>query len=191
MADEKTVIDIGIRQGQLVNLFCELEYVDQVIGIDRKKHSKLLVLNSEKYRFWCCDITDPFPSSLPESDVTVAMEVFEHIDTDKLGAAVESARRSSRSGAVFSSVPYKEKPPLYNHDKPHGHKQSFDDQKVSNVFGPEAVWTNFMDRWYLIFVADRLETNGYVPLDQFQSSVRHHFEKIYAAPNISDLTERR
>ncbi len=38
----KSLVDIGIGQGQLVNIFSELPHVEAVHGVDFQKHSKLL-----------------------------------------------------------------------------------------------------------------------------------------------------
>lgn len=133
------------------------------------RHSKFIAPTSEKYNFVRLDITEDFPTDLVRSDVTIAMEVFEHIDVDKLPCAIIRARRSSRHGMLFASVPYQEQHPLYHHDKPFGHKQSFDDEKILRCFGEEAIWTNFKNLWYLIFVSKGLGCSGDLGFDQFRS----------------------
>ena len=172
------IIDIGIGQGQLVNLFCELSNTSQVIGVDRVQHSKHLAPASEKYQFVSLDITQNFPENLMKSDVTIAMEIFEHIDKDKVVDAINRARNSSKNGLLFASVPYQEEYPLYHHDKPFGHKQSFDDNKIIECFGENVIWTNFNNLWYLIFVAESLKASGSHGLADFKSLVRQMVRKV-------------
>ena len=179
-SNARTITDIGIGQGQLVNLFCELTTVDRVVGIDRTTHTKFLGPQSPKFRFFRQDITQPPGEDLLGSDITIAMEVFEHIDIDKLSAAIAGTRRMCRHGLLFASVPYREKHPLYHHDKPHGHKQSFDDDKVAEVFGPDAIWTSFRNRWYLVFVADDSTDPRGLPMDAFVDRVRNTFAERIA-----------
>ncbi len=172
----RTIIDIGIGQGQLVSLFCEAPHVIDVIAIDRKKHSKLIEPRSKKYKYYEFDITEPFPNDLPKSDITIAMEVFEHIDVNKLKKVVESAKNSSKRRMLFASVPFKEKHPLYHHNKPYGHKQSFDETVLVENFGPKTIWTNFRNRWYLIFSADNIEHPGEKSLEDFLGSASYLFQ---------------
>lgn len=172
----RNVIDIGIGQGQLINMFCGTPYIEKVVGVDRVKNSKLIPPTSAKYDFVSLDITRPFPPDMLRSDITIAMEIFEHIDADKVAGAISRARNSSRFGMLFASVPYQEKHPLYHHDKPFGHKQSFDDAKVHECFGDDAIWTNFNDLWYLIFVSEGLETQGNVTFQRFINLTRATFE---------------
>lgn len=174
--DAANIIDIGIGQGQLVNLLCELPNTSKVVGIDRVRHSKHIAPVSEKYQFLSLDITSEFPKDLMQSDVTIAMEIFEHIDVEKLDKAIKRARGSSRHGKLFASVPYQEKHPLYHYDRPFGHKQSFDDGKICEYFGEKAIWTNFNELWYLIFVAEGLALSGLCSLDEFKSQVRGNLE---------------
>ena len=170
------VIDIGIGQGQLVNMFCENAHTKKVVGVDRTRNTKLLQPRSDKYEFVSLDITRPFPTDMALSDVTFAMEIFEHIDVDKVKGAIGRARLSSRFGMLFASVPYKEEHPLYHHDKPFGHKQSFDDVKVRECFGEDAIWTNFNDLWYLVFAAEGLEARGSMGIEGFAKLTRTAFE---------------
>ena len=174
-------IDIGIGQGQLINLFCEMPYSTSVVGVDRVKNTKLIAPRSEKYDFVSLDITQSFPPDLMRSDITIAMEIFEHLDADKLSGAIARSRASSRFGMLFASVPYQEKHPLYHHDKPFGHKQSFDDAKVYECFGDEAIWTNFNNLWYLIFMSEGLETQGSVSFEHFANLTRKTFDARMAS----------
>ena len=122
-----------------------------------------------------------FFSERMRSDITIAMEIFEHLDADKLSGAIARSRASSRFGMLFASVPYQEKHPLYHHDKPFGHKQSFDDAKVYECFGDEAIWTNFNNLWYLIFMSEGLETQGSVSFEHFANLTRKTFDARMAS----------
>ena len=158
-----------------------MPYSTSVVGVDRVKNTKLIAPRSEKYDFVSLDITQSFPPDLMRSDITIAMEIFEHLDADKLSGAIARSRASSRFGMLFASVPYQEKHPLYHHDKPFGHKQSFDDAKVYECFGDEAIWTNFNNLWYLIFMSEGLETQGSVSFEHFANLTRKAFDARMAS----------
>jgi len=151
------VADIGIGQGQLVNALARRPGVRKVHAYDFRKHSKLIEPETTAYVFRTWDITETPPFEPPAVDVVVAMEVLEHIAGDVLPDVITRLRAMARHGALLVTVPYRETPPLYHHDKPHGHKQSFDDAKIARLFGPNCRYANFRDKWYVVVCHDRLE----------------------------------
>lgn len=131
----KSVADIGVGQGQLLNLFSALPSVDYILAVDRCTNTKFLKPEkSNKVEMLLHDISNSFSEKTRKVDIVIAMEVIEHIDVDLVEAALGHLKFLSFSKTVFISVPYKEKHPLYHHDKPHGHKQSFDDARIVEVF---------------------------------------------------------
>jgi hypothetical protein len=168
----RSVVDVGIGQGQLVNLLADCPGMERVCGVDFVRHSKLIEPASPRFSFRQWDVTEQPDPPLPPADVAVAMEILEHVDVDKLAGALARIRGLSRSGTVLVTVPYRERPPLYHHDKPHGHKQSFDDARIEAVFGPRALVSNYAEKWYLVMLSDFVETPRTLALEPFRNACR-------------------
>ena len=117
-------------------------------------------------------MTKPPDPPLPPADVAVAMEIFEHVDVDKVEGALARIRRLSRSGTVLVTVPFRERAPLYPHDQPHGHKQSFDDARIEAVFGPRALVSSYTEKWYLVMLSDHVECHRTLALELFREACR-------------------
>lgn len=177
----KRIIDIGIGQGQLINLFCELPSTEAVIGIDRTRHSKLMVPASPKFSFEQADITEDLPADIMKSDISIAMEVFEHIDPSLLKAAVARAKESCIHNLLFATVPYKEEHPLFHFDKPYGHKQSFDGDVILENFGHETLYANFKDKWYFILSGNSLPKRGEARLGEFLDICERSTSMVYSS----------
>jgi cyclopropane fatty-acyl-phospholipid synthase-like methyltransferase len=166
------VADIGIGQGQLVNALARQPGIRAVHAYDFRKHSKLIEPETGSYVFRAWDITEPPTFEPPAVDVVVAMEVLEHIAVDALPAALARLRGLARHGALLITVPYRETPPLFHHDKPSGHKQSFDDAKIERLFGPNCRYANFRDKWYVVFCHDRLDGAAPCAVDEIAGIAR-------------------
>lgn len=149
----KRVADVGIGQGQLVSLLAEKSNTKSVIGIDFRRHSKLLEPSHPNFEYIEWDITTEIPD-IPTVEIVVAMEVLEHVAVDKVSDALRALRQLSHTGTILVTVPYKEQHPLFHFDKPYGHKQSFDDRVVERIFGGNMIYTNYHERWYLILLTD-------------------------------------
>lgn len=167
------VADIGIGQGQLVNLLARDPALRKVHGYDFAKHSKLLEPAwSSRYRFHLWNITQPAKMALERVDVVVAMEVLEHISVPALPEVLERLRSLSRRRTVLISVPYQESEPLFHHDKPHGHKQAFDDEKIEDLFGPDCLYCHYKERWYLTLCHPKVPRPTACPLKEFRVQAR-------------------
>ena len=134
-------MDIGIGQGQLVNLLCATPSVERVHGVDFRRHSKLIEPDSGKFTFHQWDITEPLDAPPPAVDVVVAMEILEHVAVDAFDAALARIRALSRTGSILVTLPWREREPLYHHDKPHGHQQSFDDAAIESLFAGNMIYS--------------------------------------------------
>ena len=157
----RCVGDVGMGQGQLINLLAARPDVEKVYGIDMKERATLLRPSEpDKYEIVCWDITEDLADKLAPVDLMIAMEILEHIDPELLPDALQRVRALSRNGNLLIMVPYQEKEPLYQFDKPHGHKQSFDDDALLRVFGNQIVWSQMFDYWYCIFSSDLIDSPG-------------------------------
>jgi 2-polyprenyl-3-methyl-5-hydroxy-6-metoxy-1,4-benzoquinol methylase len=153
----RTVVDIGIGQAQLVNLLARCPDIRKIYGFDFRNYTTRIDPPANgRYDFRVWDITRPLNNPPEPVDVVVAMEVLEHINVPVVPVVFERLRAMSSQGAVLITVPYREKEPLYHHDQRHGHKQSFDDARIEELFGPGCLYTNYKEKWYFIFVHDEL-----------------------------------
>ena len=163
------IADIGIGQGQLVNLLTRHQATRKVQAYDFRKHSKLIEPEAGSYTFQTWDITKTPPFEPPPVDVVVAMEVLEHIAIAALPAVIARLRAMARHGALLITVPYRETAPLYHHDKPHGHKQSFDDTKIERLFGPSCLFSTTAHSQVVLRLDARRGTQGPIsPNRRFQ-----------------------
>jgi hypothetical protein len=177
----RSIVDVGIGQGQLVNLLAGCPETERVCGVDFRRHSKLIEPTGTRFSFRQWDVTEPPDPPLPPADVAVAMEILEHVEVGKVAGALERIRRLSRSGTVLVTVPYRERPPLYHHDKPHGHKQSFDDARIKAVFGAALV-SNYAEKWYLVMLSDHVGIHRMLALESFQEACRSVVHRAILAP---------
>jgi len=174
------VADVGIGQAQLVNLLARCPETRRVTGYDFRDHSlRLDPPASPRYAFRVWDVTTPLEPPPEPADVVVAMEVLEHIAEAEVPAALGRLRAISPTRSVLITVPYRETAPLFHHDKPHGHKQSFDDAKIAALFGPGCLFADYREKWYLVFARDGLASPERLDLPAFVARVR---EFLAAAP---------
>ena len=95
--------------------------------------------------------------------------MLEHIAIAALPAAIARLRAMAHHGALLITVPYRERAPLYHHDKPHGHKQSFDDTKIERLFGPSCLFSQYNSKWYFVLMHDDAPKARYLAIDDFKS----------------------
>ena len=124
--DAKSVLDVGVGAGVLLNYLTMAERFDDVVGIDIDRHSKFLSLSSDVdwRRMDACSMS--FPDN--QFDIVFCMEVLEHLEDVQLEQALAELRRVTRHRLV-ASVPFDEPRPL-----PSFHKQHFDKKRIEGVF---------------------------------------------------------
>ncbi|MBP7003015.1 glycosyltransferase [Amaricoccus sp.] len=167
------VADIGIGQAQLVNLLARTPEVRRVVGYDFRNYgARINPPRNDRYDFRVWDITGPLDPAPEPADVVVAMEVLEHIAVDRFDDVLGRLRALAPDRAIFVTVPYKERHPLYHHDQPHGHQQSFDDAKIEALFGPGCLYSDYRKKWYFVFAHDRLVRPEALGLTEFCTRVR-------------------
>lgn len=133
----KSVLDVGIGNGAFSNILIESKRFDKVVGIDIRKNSKL-IMPKENYSFYEMSVVNlKFQDN--QFDTVVAMEVLEHLEVQDFPVALKELRRVTKN-RLMTTVPYNEPEPVWWHDKPGGHRQSFNDNKLQKFF-PNAVGT--------------------------------------------------
>jgi hypothetical protein len=178
----RSIVDVGIGQGQLVNLLLACPETERVCGVDFQRHSKLIEPEDPRFSFRRWNVTEPADPPIEPADVAVAMEILEHVEVEALADALARIRALSRSGTVLVSVPWRERPPLYHHDRPHGHKQSFDDAAIARIFGPALVSTH-AERWYLLLLSEHVEAHRLLAPDAFRAACRAIVRRAVADPD--------
>lgn len=132
----KSLADIGIGSGILVYNFAEDAQFEKVSAYDIAWHSQLMRHPDIPYR--AADVRSP-TSPIEVHDTVICMEVIEHIEESDLDAALSNLRSAAAERLVLT-VPYNEQEPLWWHDKPGGHRQSFSIEKLARLF-PKAIAT--------------------------------------------------
>lgn len=163
------IMDIGIGQGQLINLLSSTPSTERIVGVDFQKHTKLLIPDYKKFTFLQWDVTKECPLDHKPFDIIVAMEVLEHIDVEKLEGVISRLSDISKHRQLLATVPYMEKEPLYHHDKRHGHKQSFDNEKILSYFPTGSIISDLHKQWYVILTSDQNYQSYFVEISEFKS----------------------
>jgi len=127
LPEAKSVLDIGIGNGQFLNLLISLNRFQGILGIDIMRYPKFTMLfGSRLYQIMYASITNlPFVDKC--IDVVTCMELLEHLDRQSFLAALREIRRISRLLVV--TVPYNESEPL-----PSYHKLRFTDSDLTTYF---------------------------------------------------------
>jgi len=127
LPDGKSVLDIGIGNGQFLNLLISLNRFQRILGIDIMRYPKFTMLfGSRLYQIMYASITNlPFADKC--IDVVTCMEVLEHLDRQSFLAALREIRRVGRF--LVATVPYNEPEPL-----PSYHKLRFTDSDLLTYF---------------------------------------------------------
>lgn len=179
----RSIIDIGIGQAQLVNLLARCPDVTKVYGFDFRNYTtRIDPPAAGRYEFRVWNITRPLDDPPEPVDVVVAMEVLEHIDVPAVPAVIERLRGLSSQGAILVSVPWREKEPLYHQGQRHGHKQSFDDAKIEELFGPGCLYSNYRQKWYVIFTHESLSRSENLDLSAFCERVQRMMHRVDIEP---------
>lgn len=146
------VLDVGCSAGFLLHLLADSNMFNSLYGLDIVKHSKWLPHQKVSYLYG--DIRDE-QLKLPVVDTVVCMEVIEHLEDDCNLIVLNNLRKATYQRLIVS-LPFEEPEPLWWHDKPGGHRQSFNMAKVQNLFS-NAVAT-IIPRYgvdWLLIVEDR------------------------------------
>jgi glycosyltransferase involved in cell wall biosynthesis/polysaccharide pyruvyl transferase WcaK-like protein len=179
----RSIVDIGIGQAQLVNLLARCPDVEKVYGFDFRNYTtRIDPPSAGRYEFRVWNITRPLDNPPEPVDVVVAMEVLEHIDVPVVPTVIERLRGLSSQGAILVSVPYQEKEPLYHQGQRHGHKQSFDDAKIEELFGPGCLYSNYKQKWYVIFTHESLLRSERLDLSAFCERVQRMMHRVEIEP---------
>lgn len=148
LLNARSVIDIGSGGGQLVNLLSDFR--EQSIKVSALDYKDCLIFkpNSSNFSFVKHDLKEKIDIK-ERFHVVNAMEVLEHIEISRLASLILELISLSHKGLLYFSVPFQEKEPLYHGDRPYGHKQSFNEEKIINYFPKGTIVTSFRDIWYL------------------------------------------
>ena len=126
----QSVLDVGIGNGALVNMLKKSNNFDRVVGIDIKENAFLELL--DEIDFKTMNVLDlKFQDN--EFDTVVCMEVLEHLEIKDFYTGLSELRRVAKNQLVLT-VPFREKEPVWWHDKPGGHRQSFSLRKLNAIF---------------------------------------------------------
>jgi SAM-dependent methyltransferase len=141
----KTVLDIGFGDGQLLRMFSPFNY--DLCGIDISEKN----INETKQEFDAENLSvflkkgslTDIPFENKKFDLVIATEVLEHSDDLELKKGLEEIKRVLRDRGIFlGTVPAHENlrdntcycPRCNNVFHRWGHKQSFDEEKLKNMF---------------------------------------------------------
>ncbi|MGD9537716.1 MAG: class I SAM-dependent methyltransferase [Alphaproteobacteria bacterium] len=109
-ASESVLADIGCSVGTFALEFAKKGYRAYGVDFDPKAiewANRLAAEEGVAPRFLCMDVAEWRARNLPEIDVAICFDIFEHLHDDELGALLQGLRASlSKSGAlVFSTTP--------------------------------------------------------------------------------------
>ena len=130
IVEGKSILDVGIGNGALVNMLKKSNKFNRITGVDINKHSKLVLLDGIEFKIM--NILD-LEFKDKEFDTIVCMEVLEHLEINDFYTGLSELRRVAKNQLILT-VPFREKEPVWWHDKPGGHRQSFGLRKLNSMF---------------------------------------------------------
>jgi hypothetical protein len=133
-----SVLDVGTGHGALLHMLADSGLYKTIRGFDIKTHSKAVLREDVEYLNG--SIAAPL-LVMPRSDTVVCMEVLEHLEERYNSIALKNLRSHAVERLVVT-LPFEEPEPVWWHDKPGGHRQSFSVEKLSKLF-PTAFATRF------------------------------------------------
>jgi SAM-dependent methyltransferase len=157
------VLDVGAGNGALLNMLKDSGQHARVMGIDVRRNSMRQL--REGVEFEIMDVTKlNFQDG--EFDTVVCMEVIEHLLPELVDDALRELRRVAGQ-RLLVTVPYREQHPLFHHDKPTGHKQSFDGEKLGRLFpnGMGVLIPRSRVDWMMIAEEPSRSRDGFLLLD--------------------------
>ncbi len=124
------LLDVGIGAGQIFNLLARMQSIKELIGIDVRWNKKLI--RPERGQLELHNILKlPFADN--SFDTVSCMEVLEHLEVLDFAKGLSELRRVCKTKLIMT-IPYKEKEPVWHHDVPGGHRQSFSEEKIERLF---------------------------------------------------------
>ena len=168
----RSVVDVGIGQGQLVNLFVDYPETERVCGVDfppaleaHRAGERPLLLPAVG-----CDQT---------AGPAAAAGRRRGGDGDLRACRCRQGRR--RAGAHPQALAQRNGP---GHGALSGTRaslpprpaaraqQSFDDARIEAVFGPRALVSSYTEKWYLVMLSDHVECHRTLALELFREACR-------------------
>lgn len=159
-----SVMDIGVGQCLPLNFLARTKNFDRLVAMDIKPHSQLRL--DPGVEFVQESITSDL-SGYGKFDTVICMEVIEHIEPQYNDVMLANLRGLAAERLVVT-VPYDEPEPVWWHDKPGGHRQKFDDEKLRKLF-PQALATRFPRHgvdWIFMAEDRRLGVSGFEEVDR-------------------------
>lgn len=142
------ILDAGCGNGALLHLLLDKEEVNSITGIDIHRNSRLIIPDGAHYQI---DNVLNLSFSKAKFDTVICMEVLEHLEKKDLSKAIHNLRDTSKNLNIYT-VPLNEPDPVWWHDKPGGHRQSFNEESIKTLF-PNSIATiikNHSVDWILI-----------------------------------------
>jgi len=126
----KSVLEVGVGPGQMFNALALDPSIPDLVGLDVRWNQKLIRPDRGDLR-----IMSILDLKLEDRsfDCVLCMEVLEHLLPIDFPKAIHELRRVCRSTLVMT-VPYEEPEPVWHHDRPGGHRQSFPEEKIERFF---------------------------------------------------------
>jgi hypothetical protein len=170
----RSLLDIGPGIGMMLAAADLRGGFDRLTALDIRKHSRFSA--GEHIDFRVGSITDP-AMNLGVHDTVVCMEVIEHLpESDNLQAVANLRRHAGRR--LLVTVPFEEPEPVWGHDRPGGHRQSFTLEKVAALFptGMGTLLPRYKVDW--VFILEDRED----PQSEFKLMSR---DELYTAKGIT------
>jgi SAM-dependent methyltransferase len=120
------ILDVGVGSGQLYNSLKRSRRFSEVIGIDIRRHSRYLEVESTDGLREMSVTKIAFPDRY--FDTVICMEVLEHLKPRDFPTAVAELRRVC-NGTLIMTVPFEEPEPL-----PSFHKSRFNGDDLERIF---------------------------------------------------------
>jgi SAM-dependent methyltransferase len=160
MVDGKSVLDVGVGNGAFLQVLHRSKRFDHICGIDVRRHSMLQLPEGVDFRIMSATNMRAFPNG--SFDSVVCMEVLEHLEAKDFYPALDELRRVTKNSLIVT-VPFNEPQPVWWHDRPGGHRQSFDRDMLEEIF--ENAIASKLERhgvpWLLIVEDPRFEFEGF------------------------------